>query len=137
MRCEVADESVVVMKFRPVKPGNSVEDKTQKTRKETGTGRDPRTENPPLDDGQHTSERGVLQRTESKPGRSMRVDAIVGSRGRKVTVRASGNRDRGTHKRVQKTGRGCPNPVKGYRRDRHLKGYEESGSRPEGPSEPR
>ena len=28
MRCEVADESVVVMKFRPVKAGNSVEGKT-------------------------------------------------------------------------------------------------------------
>lgn len=26
--CEVADAPVVVMKFRPVKPGNSVEDKT-------------------------------------------------------------------------------------------------------------
>jgi hypothetical protein len=26
--CEVADEPVVVMKFRPVKPGNSVEGKT-------------------------------------------------------------------------------------------------------------
>ena len=31
MRCEVADESVVVMKFRPEKPGNSVEDKTGMT----------------------------------------------------------------------------------------------------------
>ena len=31
MRCEVADESVVVMKFRPVKPGNSVEGKTGMT----------------------------------------------------------------------------------------------------------
>jgi len=31
MQCEVADESVVVMKFRPVKPGNSVEDKTGMT----------------------------------------------------------------------------------------------------------
>jgi hypothetical protein len=29
--CEVADESVVVMKFRPVKPGNSVEEKTGTT----------------------------------------------------------------------------------------------------------
>jgi len=27
--CEVADEPVVVMKFWPVKPGNSVEDKTR------------------------------------------------------------------------------------------------------------
>ncbi len=31
MRCEVADESVVVMKSRPVKAGNSVEDKTGMT----------------------------------------------------------------------------------------------------------
>lgn len=29
--CEVADEFVVVMKFRPVKPGNSVEEKTGMT----------------------------------------------------------------------------------------------------------
>jgi hypothetical protein len=29
--CEVADEAVIVMKFRPVKPGNSVEDKTGTT----------------------------------------------------------------------------------------------------------
>ena len=28
MRCEVADEPVVVMKFLPMKPGNGVEDKT-------------------------------------------------------------------------------------------------------------
>jgi hypothetical protein len=28
MQCRVADESVVVMKFRPVKPGNRAEDKT-------------------------------------------------------------------------------------------------------------
>ena len=31
MRCEVADDSVVVMKSRPVKAGNSVEDKTETT----------------------------------------------------------------------------------------------------------
>ena len=29
--CEVADEPVVVIKFRPVKAGNSVEDKTEMT----------------------------------------------------------------------------------------------------------
>jgi len=29
--CEVADESVVVLKFQPMKPGNSVEDKTGMT----------------------------------------------------------------------------------------------------------
>ena len=29
--CEVADEPVVVMKFRPMKPGNSVEEKTGTT----------------------------------------------------------------------------------------------------------
>ena len=29
----VADEPVVVMKFRPVKPGNGVEDKTETTRR--------------------------------------------------------------------------------------------------------
>jgi len=29
--CEVADESVVVKKFRPAKPGNSVEDKSGMT----------------------------------------------------------------------------------------------------------
>jgi len=29
--CEVADDSVVVKKFRPLKPGNSVEDKTGMT----------------------------------------------------------------------------------------------------------
>ncbi len=28
-QCEVADEPVVVLKFRPVKAGNSVEDKTR------------------------------------------------------------------------------------------------------------
>ena len=33
-KCEVADEPVVVMKFQPMKPGNSVEDKTETT---TGT----------------------------------------------------------------------------------------------------
>lgn len=27
--CKVADEPVVVLKFQPVKPGNSVEDKTE------------------------------------------------------------------------------------------------------------
>ena len=32
MRCEVADEPVVVLKSRPVKPGNGVEDKTERTR---------------------------------------------------------------------------------------------------------
>lgn len=32
MRCKVADEPVVVMKFRPVKPGNGVEDKIETTR---------------------------------------------------------------------------------------------------------
>lgn len=32
MRCKVADEPVVVMKSRPVKPGNGVEDKTETTR---------------------------------------------------------------------------------------------------------
>jgi len=31
MRCEVADESVVVMKFRPMKAGNSLEGKTGTT----------------------------------------------------------------------------------------------------------
>jgi len=31
MRCEVADDSVVVMKSRPVKAGNSLEDKTGTT----------------------------------------------------------------------------------------------------------
>jgi len=30
-RCEVADESVVVMKSQPMKAGNSVEDKTEMT----------------------------------------------------------------------------------------------------------
>lgn len=29
--CKVADDPVVVMKFRPVKAGNSVEDKTEMT----------------------------------------------------------------------------------------------------------
>ena len=33
MRCEVADDSAVVMKFRPVKAGNSVEGKTGMTRR--------------------------------------------------------------------------------------------------------
>lgn len=32
MRCEVADDSVVVMKFRPVKAGNRLEGKTGTTR---------------------------------------------------------------------------------------------------------
>jgi len=31
MRCKVADESVVVRKFRPEKPGNRVEEKTGMT----------------------------------------------------------------------------------------------------------
>ena len=39
MRCEVADDSVVVMKSRPVKAGNSLEDKTGTTcRLSTGAG---------------------------------------------------------------------------------------------------
>jgi len=33
MRCEVADESVVVMKSRPMKAGNRLEDKTGTTRR--------------------------------------------------------------------------------------------------------
>ena len=39
MRCEVADESVVVMKSRPVKAGNSLEGKTGMTRRLVGGGR--------------------------------------------------------------------------------------------------
>lgn len=39
MRCEVADESVVVMKSRPVKAGNSLEDKTGTIRRFVGGGR--------------------------------------------------------------------------------------------------
>jgi hypothetical protein len=31
MRCEVAEDSVVVLKSRPVKPGNGVEEKTRTT----------------------------------------------------------------------------------------------------------
>ena len=33
MRCRVSDEPIVVMKSRPVKPGNGVEDKTEMTRR--------------------------------------------------------------------------------------------------------
>ena len=33
MRCEVTDEPVVVMKSRPMKPGNGVEEKTKTTRR--------------------------------------------------------------------------------------------------------
>ena len=33
MRCEVADDSVVVMKFRPMKAGNRLEGKTGTTRR--------------------------------------------------------------------------------------------------------
>jgi len=32
MRCQVADEPIVVMKTRPMKPGNGVEGKTELTR---------------------------------------------------------------------------------------------------------
>lgn len=32
MRCGVSDEPIVVMKSRPVKPGNGVEEKTEMTR---------------------------------------------------------------------------------------------------------
>ncbi len=32
MRCGVSDEPIVVMKSRPMKPGNGVEDKTEMTR---------------------------------------------------------------------------------------------------------
>ena len=32
MRCEVADEPVLVLKSRPVKPGNGMEEKTEATR---------------------------------------------------------------------------------------------------------
>jgi hypothetical protein len=39
MRCEVADESVVVMKSRPVKAGNSLEGKTGMTRRLVDGGR--------------------------------------------------------------------------------------------------
>ena len=38
MRCEVADESVVVMKSRPVKAGNSLEGKTGTTRRKSRRG---------------------------------------------------------------------------------------------------
>jgi hypothetical protein len=38
MRCEVADESVVVMKSRPVKAGNRLEDKTGTTRRKSRRG---------------------------------------------------------------------------------------------------
>ena len=38
-RCEVADESVVVMKSRPVKAGNSLEGKTGTTHRLVGGGR--------------------------------------------------------------------------------------------------
>ncbi len=31
MHCRMADESVVVIKFRPMKAGNSLEDKTEMT----------------------------------------------------------------------------------------------------------
>ena len=50
-RCEVADESVVVMKFRPVKAGNRLEDKTGTTcSTSTGAG--------------HCQKRGQLRREE-------------------------------------------------------------------------
>lgn len=39
MRCEVADDSVVVMKFRPMKAGNRLEGKTGTTRRLVGGGR--------------------------------------------------------------------------------------------------
>lgn len=39
MRCEVADDSVVVMKFRPMKAGNRLEEKTGTTRRLVGGGR--------------------------------------------------------------------------------------------------
>jgi hypothetical protein len=39
MRCEVADESVVVMKSRPVKAGNRLEGKTGMTRRMIDGGR--------------------------------------------------------------------------------------------------
>jgi hypothetical protein len=39
MRCEVADESVVVMKSRPEKAGNSLEGKTGTIRRFVGGGR--------------------------------------------------------------------------------------------------
>lgn len=39
MRCEVADDSVVVMKFRPEKAGNRREGKTGTTRRLVGGGR--------------------------------------------------------------------------------------------------
>jgi hypothetical protein len=39
MRCEVADESVVVMKSRPEKAGNSLEGKTGMTRRLVDGGR--------------------------------------------------------------------------------------------------
>ena len=35
MRCGVAEEPVVVMKFRPAKPGDGVEDKTEMTGRPT------------------------------------------------------------------------------------------------------
>jgi hypothetical protein len=39
MRCEVAEDSVVVMKSRPVKAGNRLEDKTGTIRRLVGGGR--------------------------------------------------------------------------------------------------
>ena len=38
-QCGVADEPVVVMKFRPLKPGDGVEDKTEMTGRATSGGR--------------------------------------------------------------------------------------------------
>lgn len=34
MRCEVADEPIVVLKLQPMKPGNGVEGKTEVTRRQ-------------------------------------------------------------------------------------------------------
>jgi len=40
MQWEVADDSVVVLKFRPMKPGNRVEDKTGMTWRQCSPGVD-------------------------------------------------------------------------------------------------
>ena len=42
MRCKVADESVVVLKSRPVKAGNSLEGKTGMTQRRSSLGADMR-----------------------------------------------------------------------------------------------
>ena len=113
--------------------GNSVEEKTPKNRQETESGRDQTAENPPL----ATVNTHLTRGTESEPRTSLCVSEASLGRGK---PRTRGDEDSAkeaeerSEEESRKPGRGCPNPVEGYRREESLEGQEESGLRPKGPT---